>query len=64
MNEKEFLEMCRKYLRVTAHKVSCPDEASDMLQICLRLQSQERNTYTSELISYTEVELPYGVRWE
>ena len=64
MNEKEFFEMCRKHLRITAHKVSCPDDASDMLQICLTFQNTDKGKYEAKMIDYTEVELPYDVRWE
>ena len=64
MNEEEFFEMCKKHLRIIAHKVTCPDDTSDMLQICLTFRNENEGKYQARTIDYTEVELPYDVRWD
>ena len=63
MDEEEFLKLCEKHLRIVVHEVKCPDDASDMLQICLKFQTEKNGQYTQKTISYAEVDLPYDVRW-
>ena len=64
MDEKEFYELCKEHLKIAVHAVRCPDDPSDMVQVCLTFKSKNGSSLTAKTLGYDELWLPYGVRWD